>query len=59
MEMDARILVAGGMGGERLRVILDGRQFLGKPLHPPLDGALVRFQPRIVDNEFRFLSHCG
>jgi hypothetical protein len=38
--------------------MFDGREFLGKPFHPAFDGTLVRFQPGIVHNEFRFLSHC-
>jgi hypothetical protein len=47
------------MGSEGFRMPFDGREFLGKPFHPALNGTLVGFQPRIVDNQLRFLCHCG
>ena len=55
--MDAGIIVAGGVLGQRSRMAPDHGQFFGETVHPPLDGALVRFQPRIIGHKLRFLSH--
>ena len=54
MEMDAGIVVAGGMFRQRARVAADRGQFLGEAVHPLFDGGSVGFQPRIIGHELRF-----
>jgi hypothetical protein len=57
--MDADGLVAGCMGGQGPRVLLNRRDFPEKPCGAPLDHGLVRFKPRIILDQFRFLPHAG
>jgi hypothetical protein len=57
MKMDAHMLVTGGMGGKRAGVALDCGDLLSEPVHPALDGTLVRLQPWIIAHKFRSLRH--
>jgi hypothetical protein len=45
------------MGGKRAGVALDCGDLLSEPVHPALDGTLVRLQPWIIAHKFRFLRH--
>ena len=56
--MNAGVVVAGGMSGERAGMFFDGGEFRGQARHPAFDGALVRFEPRIIGHELRLRCHC-
>ena len=57
--MDADVFVPGGIGGERLRALLDGRKLIRELFHSPLDRTLMGFKPWIIADELGSFCHCA
>ncbi len=55
--LDSKVLVTVGVSGDRLVAGFDRLQFVVEAFHASLDRSGVRFQPWVIDDEFRGLAH--